>query len=167
MIKAQEIVNCIYNSEDETESELLLRLIRFCESNGGGIDGTPPEMEYIKKLYPNETFKEDVHRSYGLIALSEKGMEQMQYWSEGDITIDLDNERIENAVCWYYESIESYNEDGAERDDDFEPLTLEDITDIGYDLERFAIEDLGDVIDELRNVDFVCRYGNEIFELIE
>jgi len=164
--EVDEILNCIYDGEDESESEMLLRLIRFCENNGGGIDGVPAEIAYIKKLYPGEEFKEDVHRSYGLIALSEGGMAQMQYWSEGDITIDLDEERIDNTVYWSYDSIDDYNKQREEWDDDFEPLTLDDVTDIGYDLGDIAVEDLYDVIAELESVDWVCRYGNEIFELI-
>ena len=166
--ETQDIVNCIYNHEDETKEQLLLRLIRFCEENGGGIDGKPSEFEYIQKLYPNETFKnEDCSRNYGLIALSEDGMAQLQYWSEGDVTIDLDEERIYNGVFCYYETLEEYNREMRECDDEFEPKTLDDITDIGYDLGDIAIVDLDDVLDELRSVDWVCRYGNEIYDLTE
>lgn len=166
--ETQDIINCIYNHEDETKEQLLLRLIRFCERNGGGVRADDYEFEYIQKLYPNETFKkEDYSRTYGLIALSEKGMNELQYWSEGDITIDLDDEVIHNGVFSYYECIEHYNEERSEWDDDFEALTLDEITDIGYDLGDIAIADLDDVVDELRNVDWVCRYGNEIYELTE
>ena len=59
LYKVRELVNCIYNSEDETENELLLRLIRFCEKNGGGIRADDKEFEYIQELYPNETFKKE------------------------------------------------------------------------------------------------------------
>lgn len=168
--ETQDIVNCIYNHEDETKEQLLLRLIRFCEANGGGIDGgeESDEFKYIQSLYPNEIFiKDGYSRSRGLIALSEKGMEQMQDWSEGDITIDLDEESIYNGVFCYYESLEEYNREMQECDDEFEPQTLDDITDIGYDLGDIAIENLDDILDELRNVDYVCRYGNEIYVLTE
>lgn len=166
--ETQDVVNCIFNHEDETESELLLRLIRFCEANGGGIDGNIEEFEYIQSLYPNETFKKDGYsRSYGLIALSERGMEQMQDWSEGDITIDLDEEKIYNSVFYYYESLEGYNSEMQDCDDEFEPMTMDEITDIGYDLSEIDIVDLDDLLDVLRNVDYVCRYGNEIYQLTE
>lgn len=166
--ETQDVVNCIFNHEDETESELLLRLIRFCEANGGGIDGNDEEFKYIQALYPNEVFKKDgYNRSYGLIALSEKGMDQMRGWSEGDITIDLDEEKIYNGVFCYYESIEEYNSEMQECDDEFEPKTLDDIPDIGYDLGEIAVSDLDDLLDKLRNVDWVCRYRNEIYDLTE
>ena len=166
--ETQDVVNCIFNHEDETESELLLRLIRFCEANGGGIDGVKEELEYIQSLYPNEVFKKDGYsRSYGLIALSERGMEQMQDWSEGDVTINLDEEKIYNGVFCYYDSLEEYNEMMQECDEEYEPKELEDITDIGYDLGEIDIADLDDLLNALRNVDWVCRYGNEIYELTE
>lgn len=166
--ETQEIVNCIFNHEDETESELLLRLIRFCEANGGGIDGVEEEFQYIQSLYPNEIFKKDGYsRSYGLIALSKQGMEEMQAYSEGDMTIDLDEEKIYNGVFSYYESLEEYNSEMQECDEEFEPKTLDNIPDIGYDLGEIAISDLDDLLDKLRNVDWTCRYGNEIYELTE
>lgn len=166
--ETQEIVNCIYNHKDEADSELLLRLIRFCEANGGGIDGDEEEFKYIQALYPNEVFKKDGYsRSYGLIALSENGMEQMQDWSEGDITINLDEETIYNGVFGYYESLEEYNNEMSCCDDEFEPKTLADIPDIGYDIGKIAIADLDNLLNNLRNVDWVCRYGEEIYELTE
>jgi hypothetical protein len=37
LLETKKIINCIYNHKDETTEELLLRLIHFCEENGGGI----------------------------------------------------------------------------------------------------------------------------------
>lgn len=166
--ETQNIINCIYKHKDETESELLLRLIRFCEVNGGGIRADDYEFKYIQKLYPNKTFKkENYSRNYGIIALSENGMEDLQRWSEGDVNIDLNEEKIYNGVYDYYKTIDDYNEEHKEWDDEFEPLTLEDITNIGYDLGTINITDIDDVLNELINVDFVCRNDNEIFELTE
>ena len=51
LLETKKIIDCIYNHKDETEKELLLRLIRFCEENGGGIEGTEDEFEYIQNLY--------------------------------------------------------------------------------------------------------------------
>ena len=36
--ETSKLTKCIFNHEDETEDELKLRLIRFCEENGGGIN---------------------------------------------------------------------------------------------------------------------------------
>ena len=170
LYQTKKIVDCIYNHADESEKELLLRLIHFCEENGGGIANGfgSEEWKYIQKLYPNETFKKSgISRNDGLIALSEKGMAESQSWSEGDVIIDLDKYQINNGVYAGYEFLEEYNECRAEWDDDFEELTLEDIPDIGYDLGYIDIDDIDAVIAALREVDGVCRYGNEIYELTE
>ena len=169
LYETQKIVDCIYNHEDETEKELQLRLIRFCEKNGGGITGTEEynEFAYIQNLFPNETFKTDNYsRNDGLIAISEKGMAGLQQWSEGDVIIDLDEDLINFGVYAGYENLDEYNEERMEWDDEYSPLGYEDIPDIGYDLGWIKVEDIGYVSEELDRVnDFVCRNGNEIFEI--
>ena len=166
--RVQRIVHCIYNHNDETEKELLLRLIRFCELSGGGIRGDEKEFEYIKAMYPGEKFKEDGYsRNYGLIALSEEGMASLQNWSEGDVDIYVDKYSIHNTVYSYYETIEEYNEDRKEWDEDFEDLKLEDVPELGFDLGDIDVADIDTVVEELYDYDDVVRYGNEIFSLIE
>ena len=164
--ETKKVVDCIYNHEDETVKELQLRLIRFCEQNGGGIRGDDYEFEYIRNAFPGEVFKtNDYSRNNGLIAISEKGMEELQFWSEGDVIINLDEDEINFGVYAGYEDFEEYVEERQEWDDEFEGITLEEIPDIGYDIGWISVEELDNVIaavDEA-NAD-VVRYGNEIFE---
>lgn len=166
--EAKEVVDCLCEDYNLTDKELQLRLIRFCEQNGGGICANESEFEYIKKMFPGETFKTDGYsRNYGLIALSDDGMEGLQSWSEGDITINADDDIIYNHVFDYYESIKEYNEQRKEWDDEHEDLSLEDVLEIGYTLDRIEFHDIDDVISALWCTDaYVVRYGNEIFELI-
>ena len=169
--EASKLAKCIYNHEDETEKELKLRLIRFCEENGGGIDGKPDEMQFIRNMYPNEVFKTEYYsRNKGLIALSPSGMKAMQNYSEGDIYIDIDDECITNGVYGYWDSIEDYNNEvrswGEEYEDDI--LKLEDVPDIGYDLGVIDIREIDDVIWALAQAkEHIVRHGNEIYELTE
>ena len=66
--ETKNVVHCIYNHKDETMRELQLRLIRFCEANGGGIDGNKEEQEYVQRMFPNEKFlTEGYSRSNGLL----------------------------------------------------------------------------------------------------
>ena len=164
--ETKKVVDCIYNHEDESVKELQLRLIRFCEQNGGGIRGDDYEFEYIRNVFPNETFKTDNYsRSYGLIAISEKGMDELQSWSEGDVIINLDEDEINFGVYAGYEDFDEYMEERQEWDDEFEAMTLEEIPDIGYDIGWIQVSELDKVIaavDEA-NADIV-RFGNEIFE---
>ena len=169
LYETKDVVNCIYNHQDETIKELQLRLIRFCEGNGGGIDGKKEEFEYIQKMFPNETFKtDDYSRNRGLIALSEKGMDDMQSWSEGDVIIDLDEDEINFGVYAGYEGIDEYIKERQEWDDEFEGIPLEEIPDIGYDLGWINVSEIDKVaaaVDEAKANP--VRFGNEIFELTE
>ena len=170
LYQTKQIVDCIYDHNDETKSELQLRLIRFCEKNGGGIKGTDNEFDYIKNLFPNEVLKTDGYsRNNGLIALSKNGMEELQRWSEGDVTINLDEDEIHFEVCGWYESLLEYNEERAEWDEDWgNGISLQDVPDIGYDISCISVDDIGAVLDALNAVNsHIIRYGNEIYELIE
>lgn len=166
LMEARNVVNCIYNHNDETEKELQLRLIRFCEENGGGIRANGKEFAYIQNMFPNETFRTgDYSRNNGLIALSEEGMDDLQSWSEGDIDIIIDEDVIINSVYWSYENFDAYKESMEELGGDVEEL--EDIEDIDYDLSEIDIEDIDHVINALQHKNgFVVRHGKEIFELI-
>ena len=171
LMEARRIVDCICEEDYKTEKELKLRLIHFCEENGGGIDGDSdsPEFKYIQSMFPNETFKsEGINRTYGLIALSENGMNDLQNWSEGDIDIILDEDLIINYVYFGYDNFEEYKENRSDWDDDFDKdMKLEDIPDIGYDLCEIGFDEIDDVIAELNKVnEFVVKNGNEIFELV-
>lgn len=167
----KDIIDCVYNHKDETEEEMLLRLIHFCENEGGGIAGgcASDEWVYIQNLYPNEFFKaEDIARSYGLISLSEAGMAESHTWSEGDVIINLDEELINFGVYSSYEDFEEFRDERLEWDEDLEYQSIEEIPDIGCDLGYINISDIDKVIAALENVhDGFCRYGNEIFELTE
>lgn len=171
LMEARRIVDCICEEDYKTEKELKLRLIHFCEENGGGIDGgsDSPEFKYIQNMFPNETFKsEGINRTYGLIALSENGMNDLQNWSEGDLDIILDEDLIINYVYFGYDNFEEYKENRSDWDDDFDKdMKLEDVPDIGYDLCEIGFDEIDDVIAELNKVnEFVVKNGNEIFELI-
>lgn len=169
--EATKLVKVIFNHQDETEKELKLRLIRFCEQNGGGISGEEYEFEYIRNMYPDEVFKKDGYsRSNGLISLSERGMGEAQSWSEGDLEILIDEEMISNGVYCYWESLEDYNDEVKSWGKEYEDCVrkLEDVPDIGYDLGYIAIEDIDNVIEALKAAgEHIVRYGNEIYELTE
>lgn len=169
--EVSKLVRCIFNHEDETEDELKLRLIRFCYENGGGINGNDEEFEYINELYPDEVFKRDGYsRSNGLIDLSEKGRTESHGWSEGDVEIYIDEERINNGVFGWFPDYETYCEEVKSWGEDYEDeiMKFEDIPDIGYDLGNIAIEDIDNVITALEDAgEHFVKYGNEIYELVE
>ena len=172
--ETRKIINCIYNHKDETEKELKLRLIHFCEKNGGGIDGANGEIDYVKNLYPNETFLTDGYsRNDGLIAISERGMDDMQRYSEGDVFIDIENDTVDFCVYSGYDDIDEYNQERSSWDDDYTPLKLEQIPDMGEPLGFFGVTEIDDVIEaferaakESPEYTYVIRSGSEIIEII-
>ena len=169
--EVSKLAGCIFNHKDETEEELKLRLIRFCEDNGGGINANEEEFAYIENLYPGETFKKEGYsRSDGLIDLSEQGREKAHSWSEGDVEIYIDEERINNGVFGWWPNYEEYCEEVKSWGEDYEDelMKFEDIPDIGYDLGDIAIEDIDNVITALEAAkEHIVKYGNEIYELVE
>lgn len=169
LYETQKIINCIYNHKDESESEMLLRLIRFCEENGGGIDGVPSEFDYIRGLYPDEMFKDrDINRSSGLIALSKKGMTDMQRWSEGDVYIDLETDQVDFCIYSGYESLEEYIEERKSWDDEFDEKELKNIPTFDFSLGYFDVHDIDAIIASLDHTDYegVIICDGEICEMI-
>lgn len=170
LLQTKEIIDCIYNHKDETEEELLLRLIRFCERNGGGIRGTEDEFKYIQSLYPNETFvTENYSRNDGLIALSKKGMADLQSWSEGDVYINLDTEQVDFCVYSGYEGLEEYIKDRKSWDEDFDEKEMDSIPTFDFCLGYFNVSEIDKIvagIDSVGNNEFVIMCDNEVCALI-
>lgn len=140
------------DTNENNIKKLQLNIIRACESMGGGIDGGEgsKEFSYVCNMFPNVKFKGDPDRNYGLVALSEIGMEEMQRWSEGNLVIDLDYNRIYNSVFIEYSSLEEYEAEADQSADEvycYEPDV--DITD-------FRVGDIDEVIDF---ISFVIRAG--------
>lgn len=171
LLHTEEIISCIYNHEHETESDMLLRLIHFCEENGGGITGTEnaTEYNYIQALYPNETFKtEDIDRNNGIIALSKNGMDSMQKWSEGDVDINIDTDKVDFYVYSGYEDLEEYIEERKSWDDEFNEKELKNLPMFNFCLGMFDVSDINAIIASLDSVgnDGVIICANEVCELI-
>lgn len=156
-----------FQMETNSKEDAILYFIRYCEEYGGGIDGgmDGKEWNYITNKYPHYKFKsENINRNRGLIAISEDGMDEMQSWSEGDIYINLDKMTVHNELFWYYDDIDEYNRELADRED--ESITLDKIPEVG-EICDFDLEDIDDVIANLEDIPgHVCRNGNEIYELI-
>ena len=167
----RDIVHCIYNHKDETDREMLLRLIHFCEERGGGIDGGKDSAawKYIVTTYPGEKFKEEMSRCDGLIAIDEDTMEEMQSYSEGDVYIKLDEDMVDFCVYSGYETLSEYIEERKSWDEDFEEFTTDECPRVSYELGYFDVNDIDALIAEFESVEDnqnVIMFGNEIVELI-
>lgn len=98
---------------EKAKEDIRLRILRYLENTGGGIDGgcDSTEFQYMKELYPDIKFKPfNISRNEGLFACSEDAMDDLQSWSEGDIVIDLDEKIVINEVFYTYFSEEEVKE---------------------------------------------------------
>lgn len=163
--EARKVVETIYDDDDMSVRALQLRLIRMVEESGGGIDGgkNGTELARIVPMFPEEEFKESsASRNNGLIALSKSGMEHLLYWAEGTVTIDLDEDMIENDVYYDYD-LESYMEEN-----DAGQVRLDDFPDIGVELSYFPVSYLDHVLEKLQHPYLhAVRHGSSIYQLIE
>lgn len=152
-----------------------LKLIKIAEELGGGIDGgkDSDEWKYVASKYPNRKFKtKNINRNYGLIAISEAGMDNMQDWSEGDVTIDLDAEMIYNEVYGCYSSIEEVEEERKSwlDEDEYEPLNYgEDIEYFNYNLNHISFNDIDCILNAIHCAGTYWLHNgdtDEVYELI-
>lgn len=145
LYEANSIINGVDWKNAKNVRDLQHKLIRFVEEAGGCIDGGMNGNEYkeIQKMFPESEFKNDGSRNNGLIALTENGMSDLEFWSEGDLTINFDDEEIYNGVVDCYESLDEVNDYNDWRD---EPLTEDDFADVDGDFVDIKFEDLDHVL---------------------
>lgn len=99
--EAKDIIDNVDWFNSTSKDELILLITRQLEKCGGGVNIR--DREDFKKKYPNETFKDDIDRNYGLIAITDDGMEELEHWAQDDLTIDFDTEKVYNDVMFTYE----------------------------------------------------------------
>ena len=168
LIEAYDLINAINISDCTTIEDLQLQLIRYCESNGGSVDGGAysEEMKYVKFIFPKEEFKGNGNRNQGLIAISDVGRDEMQRYGEGDLIINFDSQEVSNYcyIGWDLAGYKNYRKDECGEEVDFnsiKPLDLE--------LSCIPFNDLNSAIDNLYNLDgsIYITKNSEIIELIE
>lgn len=161
--EAKDLIDNVDWFDTTGKDELILRITRQLEKCGGGV--SIRDREAFKKKYPNETFKDDINRNYGLIAITKNGMEELEYWSEGDLTIDFDEEKVYNEVIITYVSDEEFRQDRADagfEDDDVDVKNIQKILFDPSEIHFFALDSAIKALDGLQ----FCRYFGQIYELI-
>lgn len=123
------------------------------------------DREAFKKKYPNETFKDNINRNYGLIAITNDGIEELEHWSQGNLTIDFDTEKVYNDVMFTYESDEEFKQDRLDagfEDDDIDVKNIKQLLFDPTEVHFFALDSAIETLDGLQ----FCRYFGQIYELI-
>lgn len=137
-------LNQFNNIEKMSDKDIQLSLIRFCENNGGGIDG--PDLNYIKNLFPNESFIEKGYsRNEGLIAISDKDQEDMQGWSEGDVEIGINDKKVSFHVDRYIGQTE------PEVKAEYENTNFDEVINLKHNIEDCSYEQFAELYDQLKD----------------
>lgn len=129
---AKQIINAIPTIKEEIP---VMRAIRLLEVTGARL--TSDEIEFAKKLLLGDDFEAATDRNDGLIAISEKGIDETRQWQEYALYIYLDENRMKFDVLhrtdfydWQkYE--EKYNGRKVELNDI--PMYNIDFSDIKFD----------------------------------
>ena len=164
--EAYDLINEIDISDYTTIEDLQLQLIRYCENNGGCVDGGAhsEEMKYVKFIFPKEEFKDTGNRNQGLIAISDIGRDEIQENSEGDLIINFDSQEVSNYcyIGWGLAGYKNYRKEEYEEEVDFNSMESLDL-----DIGRIPFNDVSSAIADLQSLnDYVYFTGNEVIELI-
>ena len=161
----KDVIDCIYDKQYRSVEDLQLRLIRFCERRGGGIEGSEKEFKYIADVFPGETFLSDGYsRNEGLIAISQRGIEELQLWSEGDVIIDIDTGKVTFSVFWSFGDENKYR---TYRLDECGDDEVPDIVPMNFNLGFFDVDEIDGIIADLDEREYeVIKCGDEVYEFI-
>lgn len=132
---AMETADLIKYLDAHKDMDTRLACIRFAEEKGGCIDGGKESVEFkaISEMFPDETFKENGSRNNGLVALTEAGMSELQYWSDGDVTINLDNRTVLNWVNWSFKNVDDIKAENEDFDENLIIVSDIDICDYSFE----------------------------------
>lgn len=161
--EARDIIDNVDWFNASNKDGLVLRITRYLESCGGGVD--IDDRKVFEEKYPGEEFSNDADRSYGLIAISEDSMKRQEKWSEGDLTIDFDAEKVYNEVMFTYASDEEFKQgriDAGFEDDDIDVKNIKKVLLDPTEVHFFALDSAIKALDDLQ----FCRYFGQIYELI-
>lgn len=105
------IIDAYYNLSYQITDDLQLA-VKLLEITGAGItDEEKERIPYDPDFdFSDIKFSPAIDRNEGLIAVTEKGMEETRSWEEGRVTINIEDENFCFEVLLYYEKDE-YVED--------------------------------------------------------
>lgn len=92
-------------------------------------------------------------------------MGELEYWSEGDLTIDFDEETVYNEVMFTYVSDEEFRQERADSGYEDDDIDVKNIKQLLFDPTEVHFFALDSVIKTLDGLQF-CRYFGQIYELI-
>lgn len=135
----------------------VVRAVKLLEVTGAGL--TKSEFDFLNDNMRNTAFKSAIDRNNGLIAISEKGISNTQFWEEARVEIHLDTQKIKLDL--YYDVDE----------DDYDEDDLPNFYETTINYKEVGFENFNNLKDEIleniknRNYYFICN--NEKYGFIE
>lgn len=164
LLEIKDLLESVDFDAATSKKDLLFRIIRYCEENGGGLSDCR-DFEAAKKIFPDTSFREGVDRNYGLVAITDGTMSESQNYSEGDALIDFDEDMVEYGVYLAYDSIEDLNAELL--DMEMEPFTSDEIPKININPGWFHFEDIYSVLDGIEDAGSCFRYGDQVYQVFK
>lgn len=124
----------------------------------GGLDES--EFEHGLQTFPGETFiLEGLNRNYGLVNITEQGMNTSLHYAEGLIVVDLTSKNVRYDVV-FKSHVKDYDEEDIN--------TVDDIPSIPLDITSFEMNNIDLVRDILLSRESgILRYEDMIFTFID
>jgi len=135
---------------DKKDEDLLLAT-RLLESTGAGIDKLELTRICNKGVCKGITFRTAIDKNFGLIAVTEQGINEVRRPQGKIVTIDLDHNRIYFNV-FRTSDIEEYLEE-YEIDSQTDHVLLPVTANNGIDIKNFRFEDIDAVFDTVSSTE--------------
>lgn len=122
--------------------ELLTACYMLFDTDAGmEMTGEKSEQDVFNEIFPNVNHSVGMNRNEGLIAITEKGMADLQKWSEADVRINLETKSVSVAGLFC----------GIGDEEDEEEETDDEIMNIEGDLDNIPFEDLNQFVEKVTN----------------
>lgn len=129
------------DADDITEENTTLLAIRLLESTRAGL--TEEEKNAAKTLLPEKDFADCIDRNYGLIAITDKGIQETRRWAESSVYIDIKERTVNCRDIFFIDSEEDYLNNYEQQDtNDLEQYEMPSSFILPFD----AFNDFADII---------------------
>lgn len=149
LVLSEEILKNIDNVNFDND---VVRAVKLLEVTGAGL--TSSEIDNLGEDMKNINFKKAIDRNEGLIAISENGIKDTQYWEEARVEIHLDTQNVILDLYW---------------DTDEDDLT--NIYEAVIDYKKVSFEKFNsvknDILENIKKRNYYFIYNNEKCGFIE
>ena len=135
----------------------VVKAVKLLEITGAGL--TSSELEILSENMKDINFKKSIDRNEGLIAISQEGIADTQYWEEARVEIHLDTQKIKLDLYWDID------------EEDFVDEDLTNLYETTIDYKEVSFENFNNLKDEIleniKNENYYFIYNNEKYGFIE